>query len=184
MKTRKKILAGPVLFAAIVIFFTTACNDSRSKTEEKNAAIKNADSAVVKKRTGKALMKMRLEDNSSTPQTATAKKQADKNGVYSSADVMPSYPGGSEALSNYIRDHIEYPSDAMDNDIEGTVMVEFTVDEKGNVSNVKAINQKIGYGLEDEAVGVVSKTSGWTPARIKNKAVKIKMHIPITYVIS
>src|SRR5215831_11096001 len=132
MKTRKKFLWGSVVFAALIGLIGIACNDSKSKTEEKNATIKNTDSAVVKRRTGKALMKMRLEDNSSTPQTLVAKKQADKNGVYSHADVMPSYPGGSDALANYIRDHIEYPSDAMDNNIEGTVMIEFVVDEKGN----------------------------------------------------
>ena len=187
MKTRKKIsvtsLLFAVFFAVLIVLSFVACNDTKSKAEEKSADVKKTDSAVVKRRTGKALMKMRLEDNNPISQ-ATTKKEVDKSGVYTSADVIPSFPGGSEALSNYILNNIEYPADAMYNNIEGTVMVEFVVNENGNVSNVKAVNQKIGYGLEDEAVNIVSKTSGWNPARIKNKNVKMRIRIPITYVIS
>ena len=184
MKTRKKI--GVVLFVtAFMVLFTVACNsDTKSKDEEKNSTeVSKPDITTIakKKRTGKALMKMKLEDNNNLPAT---KREVDKSGVYSSADVMPAYPGGSDALSNYILNNIEYPSDALDNSIEGTVMVEFVVDEKGNISNVHAINEKIGYGLEEEAVNVVSKTSGWSPAKIKNKNVKMKMRIPITYTLS
>ena len=180
MKTRKKISAGPLLLAAMIALVTVGCNDSKSKSEEKSADMKKTDPELVKRRTGKALMKMRLEDDN----VSTSKREMYKAGVYNSADVMPVYPGGSDALSDYIRNNIEYPQDAMDNNIEGTVMIEFVVNEKGDVSNVKTISQKIGYGLEEEAVSVVSKTSGWSPAKIKNKNVKMRIRIPITYVIS
>jgi TonB family protein len=189
MNSRNKIsvesLLFALLFALVTVLFMVACNDSKSKDEGKSASTdtEKTDSAVVKKRTGRAILKTRLEENNSSNATTT-KREVDKEGIYSSADRMPSYPGGSDALANYIRDNIEYPQDAMDNDIEGTVMVELVVDEKGNVSNVRAVSQKIGHGLEDEAVAVVSKTSGWTPAKIKNKNVKMKIRIPITYVIS
>ena len=78
-------------------------------------------------------------------------------------------------------DNIEYPQQAIDNSIEGTVNVQFAVDEQGVISNVSVIGTKAGYGLDEEAVRVVSKMPKWSPGQIKGKNVKTWRVLPITY---
>lgn len=106
---------------------------------------------------------------------------ADNTGVYGSAEVMPAYPGGYNKMSDYFSSNIEYPQDATDNGIEGTVEVNFAVDEAGKLSNAKVISPKIGYGIEEEALRVVNKMPTWTPGRIKGKNVKTYYTLPIRF---
>jgi len=94
---------------------------------------------------------------------------------------LPSFDGGQVALETYISNNIEYPQEAIDNNVEGTVNVQFLVDEKGDVSNVKTIGNKLGSGLEEEAIRVVSAMPKWSPGQVKGKNVKTWRTLPITY---
>jgi TonB family protein len=102
-------------------------------------------------------------------------------GYYNRTEVLPAYSGGQTALENYINNNIQYPQDAIDNNVEGVVKVQFGVDENGNVINVSTVGNKIGYGLEEEAIRVVSKMPKWTPGQIKGKNVKTWRTLPINY---
>jgi protein TonB len=75
-----------------------------------------------------------------------SKIEMDKTGYYIRPEVMPSYRRGKESLDDYITGNIDYPQEAVDNNIEGTVNIGFAVDDKGKISDVKAIGNKIGYG--------------------------------------
>jgi TonB family protein len=61
------------------------------------------------------------------------------------------------------------------------VNVHFLVDEKGNISNVTTVGNKVGYGLDEEAVRVVSKMPKWNPGQVKGKNVKTWRTLPIMY---
>lgn len=111
----------------------------------------------------------------------TEKMRSDNSGYYNYAEVAPAYNGGSGAIESYITNNIEYPEEAVDNSIEGTVNVQFGVDENGNISNVKTLGTKVGYGLEEEAIKVVSNMGKWKPGTVKGKNVKTLMILPITY---
>ena len=139
---------------------------------DKAAVAGNAEKAAKKK--GKASSRITAEDMS-------AKMEMDKNGYYMRTEVAPQYVGGQTGLDNYINEHIEYPADAIDNNIEGVVNVQFAVDEKGNISNVTTIGNKIGYGLEEAAIKVVSAMPKWSPGQVKGKSVKTWRTLPINY---
>ena len=113
--------------------------------------------------------------------TKEEKIAMDKQGIYNRTEVEPAFAGGDPALENYIVSTIEYPQNAIDNNIEGKVNVRFAVDEKGNISNVSTFGEKIGYGLEEEAIKVVSDMPKWTPGQVKGKNVKTWRTLPITY---
>ena len=80
-----------------------------------------------------------------------------------------------------INNNIEYPQEAIDNNVEGTVFVMFTIDENGKVANAKTSGKALGYGLEEEAIRVVNGMSNWTPGTNKGKKAKAWYTIPITY---
>lgn len=112
---------------------------------------------------------------------AKGKIEADREGIYGRADIMPGYPGGEDALRRYIENHIEYPDQAINNEVEGTVRVYFTVDEQGRILNPTVVSPKLGSGLEDEALKVVKAMPKWTPGQVRGSAVKTRVTLPITY---
>ena len=59
--------------------------------------------------------------------------------------------------------------------------MEFGIDENGNISGVKTLGTKLGYGLEEEAIKVISGMPAWTSGTVKGKNVKTRMILPITY---
>ncbi len=107
--------------------------------------------------------------------------EMDNSGIYSRAEMAPAYPGGQTNLNRYITDNIVYPDDAIDNNVEGTVYVQFAVDDRGKVSNVTTVGNKLGYGLEEEAIKVISNMPDWTPGQVKGKKVKTWRTLPIVY---
>ncbi len=111
----------------------------------------------------------------------TDKIELDKEGIYNRAEIMPSYPGGEEALRRFIEGQINYPDNAIDNNVEGTVRVYFAVDEQGKISSPTVVSTKLGYGLEQEAIRVVNQMPKWTPGQVKGKTVKTRFTLPITY---
>ena len=105
----------------------------------------------------------------------------DKEGYYSNTEVLPSFPGGRKALESFFEKNLEYPADATDNGIEGTVDLNFAVDEKGKVYSPKIASEKVGYGIEQEALRVFSKMPAWVPGKIKGKNVKTKYTLPVKF---
>ena len=63
----------------------------------------------------------------------------------------PKYPGGRKAMDAFIRNNMQYPHEAIQKKIEGTVALKFDIDEYGMVSNVQVLHG-IGSGCDEEAV--------------------------------
>lgn len=80
----------------------------------------------------------------------------------SAADV-PSFPGGEAALKAYIEENMKYPQTAIDNGIEGTVDVDFTVKADGSIGAIK-IARMVDPDLEQEAIRLVKLMPKWIPA--------------------
>jgi protein TonB len=105
----------------------------------------------------------------------------DKSGVYEMTEIRPAFPGGQPALEDYINNHIEYPQMAIDDTKQGTVNIQFVVDENGNVRNARVLGSSLGDGLDEEAVRVISSMPKWEPGKVKGKNVKTRLTLPITY---
>ena len=170
-----------VVFASVVFLF--GCDDEKSAnnstpvtTDMETTTKSDAPPVAVdtKKKSGKISMNLPTDD-------AQSKMEKDKSGYYNRTEVLPTFIDGQNTMENYIINSIEYPQDAIDNNMEGVVNVKFGVDENGNISNVSTIGNKIGYGLEEEAIRVVSKMPKWTPGQVKGKNVKTWRTLPINY---
>ena len=99
-----------------------------------------------------------------------------KSTVASGFDKCAMYPGGEKALNTFIHKNIDYPMAAIKSGKEGDVTVRFTVNTDGTVSNVKVV-KSLEPNLDAEAVKVVSKLKGWTPAMKGGKAVAIDYQV-------
>lgn len=107
--------------------------------------------------------------------------EANKEGVYANVEVYPSFPGGSKGLQEYFDKNLNYPAEATDGGVEGTVNVMFTVDETGKLSGAHVMGEKQGYGLDDEALRVVNSMPAWNPGKLKGKNVKTSFTLPVSF---
>jgi periplasmic protein TonB len=94
-------------------------------------------------------------------------------------EIESEYPGGREAWLRFLIKNLRYPQSAQEIGIEGTVIVEFVVDAKGNVSQVAAVSGP--NELRDEAVRVILKSGNWTPAIQNHRHVKSQKKQPILF---
>ncbi len=99
-----------------------------------------------------------------------------KSTVASGFDKCAMYPGGENGVNTFIHKNIDYPMAAMKSGKEGNVTVRFTVNADGSVSNVKVV-KGLEPNLDAEAVKVVSKLKGWTPAMKGGKAVAMDYEV-------
>lgn len=115
-----------------------------------------------------------------TEQTDSTKSAANDSSSFQSPDIMPEFPGGDIAMKNYIFKHLEYPTSAMENGIQGRVMVEFIIDENGKVTNAKVL-KGIGGGCDEAALKVVNAMPRWKPGVMDGKVVKVRFVLPVTF---
>lgn len=96
------------------------------------------------------------------------------------AEVMPDFVGGPEALRRYMERNLRFPSRAASAAVSGRVYISFTVNADGSISDV-AVLKGLGYGTDEEAVRVVSKMPPWTPGRQNSHPVAVRYTMPITF---
>ncbi len=105
----------------------------------------------------------------------------DAHKVFQFVEQMPQFPGGESALMKYLSKHINYPSRARENNIQGVVVVQFVVNTDGTIVDVKPVGKKKGGGLEEEAVRVVKGMPNWTPGKQNGRAVRVQYSLPIRF---
>lgn len=103
--------------------------------------------------------------------------------VFKFVEQMPSFPGGEDALLKYLSNHIHYPTIARENDIQGTVVVQFNVDPDGHLSNVTTVSRPLGGGLEEEAMRVVKNMPDWIAGEQNGKKVTVQYSLPVRFVL-
>jgi periplasmic protein TonB len=99
--------------------------------------------------------------------------------IFSKVEIESKFPGGIEKWQRYLQQNLFYPSDAIKNDIQGVVVVEFIVCTDGTVCNVKAVSGP--YELRRPAVNAFRKTPNWIPATQGGKLVKSYKKQPIVF---
>lgn len=90
--------------------------------------------------------------------------------ILNKVEIEAKYPGGAAAWQRFLNKNLRVPEDVIENDIQGSVVVQFVVDEEGNVSNVETVSGPEALGAE--AVRVIKKSGKWTPAVQGGRCVK------------
>lgn len=103
--------------------------------------------------------------------------------AYSDVDVKPQFLNSTDPrtfMERWVYPYLKYPKYAVDNGIQGRVLVEFIVDEKGEVRDAKVI-RGIHTSLDDEALRVVSASPKWRPGRHRGKKVKVAITVSVEF---
>lgn len=103
-----------------------------------------------------------------------------EDGVFFTPEVMPVYPGGMQAMMEYINQKLIYPKEAQEKGLKGLVLVQFVVDTEGNVTAAKVL-RGVDPLLDAEALKVITTMPRWTPGKDKGVAVPVLYTIPIHF---
>lgn len=105
---------------------------------------------------------------------------SDDDKVYTAAEQMPQFPGGSAKLMQYINEHIVYPEEAKEKDLQGHVIVQFVVTKDGKIGDVR-ISRGIDPIIDNEAIRVIKSLPDFIPGRSRGKCVNVWYTLPITF---
>lgn len=105
----------------------------------------------------------------------------DKTMTYdlTAVDVAPSFPGGTEALMNFLRRHLTNPEPMADGE-SVSVKVTFVVGLDGKLQSFKII-QDGGETFNKEVIRVLKKMPDWIPGKAKGEYVSVYYTIPVKF---
>ena len=102
--------------------------------------------------------------------------------VFSQVEEPASFPGGTEAMYDFITKNIQYPASAKEKGIMGKVYMRFTVNRDGKLVNIYAFKGLSNCAECDaEGIRVIMMMPAWTPGKIGGKAVNSFYNLPISF---
>jgi TonB family protein len=100
--------------------------------------------------------------------------------TFTMVEEMPQFPGGIEALRSFVASTMKYPTIALENGIQGQVIVEFVVDKTGKVTNAK-VSHGVDPSLDKEALRIVNSMPNWEPGKQQGENVDVTFGMPINF---
>ena len=166
-RLRVLLMLPAVAFATVV---ASACKSDTNSSE--NLVLEPQDETTVIKATP-----VKTSEEEVAIQMTTGGKADD---VFMVVEEMPEYPGGTEALLNFLRENINYPEYCKENKIQGRVIVTFVVEKDGSIVEaevVKSVNEE----LDAEALRVISSMPKWKPGKQRGENVRVKYTVPVNF---
>ena len=122
---------------------------------------------------------MSLETAPTNPDEANS-KILDVDEVFDVVEDSPEFPGGMAAWNNFLRDNLNYPTQARRMGIEGTVYVVFVINTDGSIRETEIL-RGIGGGCDEEALRVIDNSPNWNPGKQRGRLVPVRMRLAIRF---
>ena len=122
----------------------------------------------------------RQKDKAPTMATTTAETNTNNEKVYNSVEYPPKFPGGDAALMKYVATHIQYPTMAQVNNVQGNVVLRFVVEKDGSIGEVRVARSK-GDDLDKEAVRMAKTLPNFIPGKQDGKPVRVWYTMPVNF---
>ena len=106
--------------------------------------------------------------------------QTEEEKVFKMVEQEAQYKGGFSAFSTYIAENIQYPDQAIKDEVSGVVYVSFVVQKDGSIKKAEIL-RGISKECDAEALRIISDMPNWEPAKSKDEAVNSKVTLPIKF---
>lgn len=159
------------------------------KHKKKKKKKKKSSSSKVSKGTTRTVVGYVSQVHEKTPeeikheQDSIAKERAEflrNDSVYTAVEVKPEFPGGEDAMYEFINQNLKYPDDAFEAGIQGSVDCYLVVRKDGTITDVKAVTGA-WESLKTEAVRIVESMPNWTPGMQDGEYVSYRHRIRIMF---
>ena len=166
MNKKKSNATGHIKYAlfvlpafALLVAGNISCSQDASQTEDAKEEVVAPVSPEAKE----------------APADSTAKEE-----VFMVAEQMPEFPGGMKELLKFLQDNLKYPENAMKNNVQGRVIVQFVVEKDGTLTEFK-VARSVDPDLDAEALRVLQTMSKWKPGMQRGKIVRVKFTVPVSF---
>lgn len=95
-------------------------------------------------------------------------------------EVMPAFPGGEQALMDFLQSNTRFPAAARKAGIDGVVYITFVIDETGNITEAKC-ERSPGVLFTEEAMRVLALMPKWSPGKQGGRKVSVIMTLPFRF---
>lgn len=174
-----KLSMGILVTAALLVIF--ACDNSKKPAQNNKVANKQED--VVVKSVVKSLENEEAVTKQAAADSMVMKQQSlpAEEQVFIVVEEQASFQGGSvNQFRDWVTKNLKYPDIAIKKGISGKVYVQYAVNSKGDVVDVKVV-RGVDPSLDKEAIRVISSSPKWEPAKQKGTKVKQQFTIPIAF---
>ncbi|WP_214073367.1 energy transducer TonB [Mucilaginibacter sp. dw_454] len=100
--------------------------------------------------------------------------------IIDNIERFPEYPGDNDHFLAYIKQHLTYPEQAIQNNIEGEVKIQFTVERDGTLIHFKIL-QGIGYGCDEELLNILKGAPRWKPGILDNWPIAVYHTVTVKF---
>ena len=138
-----------------------------------------AASVIVNEKDNIAKFKFSINDEAEG-KVLKRKKESEEDKVYEVVEQMPEFPGGPQALFEWLSKNIKYPAIAEEKGVQGRVIVTFVVERDGSITDVRVV-KSVDPSLDMEAVRVVKSMPRWIPGKQNGSAIRVETTVPITF---
>ena len=166
MNKKKSNAAGHIKYAlfvlpafALLVAGNISCSQDASQTEDAKEEVVAPVSPEAKE----------------APADSTAKEE-----VFMVAEQMPEFPGGMKELLKFLQNNLKYPENAMKNNVQGRVIVQFVVEKDGTLTEFK-VARSVDPDLDAEALRVLQTMPKWKPGMQRGKIVRVKFTVPVSF---
>ena len=166
MNKKKSNAAGHIKYAlfvlpafALLVAGNISCSQDASQTEDAKEEVVAPVSPEAKE----------------APADSTAKEE-----VFMVAEQMPEYPGGMKEMLKFLQENVKYPENAMKNNVQGRVIVQFVVEKDGTPTEFKVL-RSVDPDLDAEALRVMKAMPKWKPGMQKGQVVRVKFTVPVSF---
>ncbi|MFL5765366.1 MAG: energy transducer TonB [Bacteroidia bacterium] len=120
-----------------------------------------------------------IADNSGDPKGTGKEIEEPKKTIeeaHKIVDIMPYM----DNMDKFIRDNLKWPRQAVEDGINGVVVLTFIVEKDGSITNIEILNG-IGEGCEQEAARVTGIMPKWHPGILKGEITRTQCNLPIRF---
>ncbi|SEB41255.1 TonB family C-terminal domain-containing protein [Tenacibaculum sp. MAR_2009_124] len=114
---------------------------------------------------------------------------------FSEVDTLPAFSSCNEGnmdeelcfnfgIQQHISSNFNYPKEALENKIEGIVLVSFVINSEGNVTELETIAPQNTEILKKEAIRIVSLLPKFVPGKHNGKEVNVSYSFPMEFKIN
>lgn len=166
MNKKKSNAVGHIKYAlfvlpafALLVAGNISCSQDASQTEDAKEEVVAPVSPEAKE----------------APADSTAKEE-----VFMVAEQMPEYPGGMKEMLKFLQENVKYPENAMKNNVQGRVIVQFVVEKDGTPTEFKVL-RSVDPDWDAEALRVMKAMPKWKPGMQKGQVVRVKFTVPVSF---
>lgn len=100
--------------------------------------------------------------------------------IFTTVEQKAEFPGGQNALVQWLAQNIRYPENAVKNNIQGRVLIKFVVEKDGAITNI-SVARSVDKDLDNEALRIVMSMPKWQPGKMNAMPVRSYAILPITF---